>query len=347
MGKMYAKTHIENAVMPKTAYGTVRHVHALHPYPGMMRPQIVKHLLSTYLGEAHCIFDPFAGSGTTLVEASEMGFNAIGVDVCEFSCVICRAKTEEYDTKLLKKEIFDMFNNVTQFLPETNVQTKESASTLTSADAASEVLQAARFCEGSISKYNYQNALRTILSRAIYPFNHNGWDNNAPQLFVKRLQLSSKDVLRRIQDFSKVRSNHSINVVRGDSRIVNLKELACDHKQKPDFVLTSPPYLGRMNYHDLFSYAYDLFEIPRHDKEEIGSRSLDTGFPARRKYVEDMVASFSNIRENVRPGAQLVVVVEDRFGLYPEIIKEAKLQVNILSGVGLQPGERVLLLSYK
>jgi site-specific DNA-adenine methylase len=331
----------------RTKYGIVNCVHPIHPYPGMMKPQIVEYLLSTCPEKAHYIFDPFVGSGTTLVEANEMGLNAIGVDVCEFSCVICRAETEEYDIKLLKTEILDIFNKTTQFLPETNVQTKESATKLASTDAVSEVLQGVKFYKGSIPKYHYQNALRTILSRVIYPFNQSDSDNNAFQLFIKRLQLSSIDVLKRIENFSKLRSNHSVNVIRGDSRNIDLQEVVCDHEQKPDFVLTSPPYLGRMNYHDLFGYAYDLFEIPRYDKEEIGSMSLGTSFLARRKFVEDMVAVFSNIRKNVKLGAQLMVVTEDRFGLYPEIINKAKLRVNSLSGVGLEPGEKALLLSYK
>src|SRR5437867_2606403 len=57
-----------------------KHVHRLHPYLGKFVPQVVEALLARHLPRAKRVLDPFAGSGTTLVQALEDGLDATGVD---------------------------------------------------------------------------------------------------------------------------------------------------------------------------------------------------------------------------------------------------------------------------
>ena len=58
-----------------------KHVHRLHPYLGKFIPQLVETLLARYARAGRTVLDPFAGSGTTLVQALESGFDAVGADV--------------------------------------------------------------------------------------------------------------------------------------------------------------------------------------------------------------------------------------------------------------------------
>src|SRR5206468_1297618 len=46
-----------------------KHVHRLHPYLGKFVPQLVETLLRRYVPVGGRVLDPFAGSGTTLVQA--------------------------------------------------------------------------------------------------------------------------------------------------------------------------------------------------------------------------------------------------------------------------------------
>src|SRR6266849_2607604 len=73
-----------------------KHVHSLHPYLGKFIPQLVEVFLHRYFTEDSVIYDPFMGSGTTLVEANAFGAAAIGCDVSAFNCLIARVKTARY-----------------------------------------------------------------------------------------------------------------------------------------------------------------------------------------------------------------------------------------------------------
>ena len=84
-----------------------KHVHRLHPYLGKFIPQLVEALLGRYLQPGGRVLDPFAGSGTTLVQALESGLDATGVDVAAFNCLLMRVKTAGYDELLLETELRD------------------------------------------------------------------------------------------------------------------------------------------------------------------------------------------------------------------------------------------------
>ena len=73
-----------------------KHVHALHPYLGKFIPQLVEVFLRRYFKPGDLIFDPFAGSGTTLVEANAFGADAVGTDISAFNCLLASVKTRGY-----------------------------------------------------------------------------------------------------------------------------------------------------------------------------------------------------------------------------------------------------------
>ena len=56
-------------------------------------PQLVEELFRRHVPARGRVLDPFAGSGTTLVQALESGLDSAGVDIAAFNCLLMRVKT--------------------------------------------------------------------------------------------------------------------------------------------------------------------------------------------------------------------------------------------------------------
>ena len=82
-----------------------KHVHRLHPYLGKFIPQLVEALLGRYFAPGQHVLDPFAGSGTTLVQALESGLDATGADIAAFNCLLMEVKTRRYNPFVLEREV--------------------------------------------------------------------------------------------------------------------------------------------------------------------------------------------------------------------------------------------------
>src|SRR3989344_5325654 len=79
--------------------------HGLHTYPAMMIPQIASGLIELYGADSKTIFDPFVGSGTTMVEASlhNSFVEAYGVDINPLALLIAKVKTTKIDLNMLEE----------------------------------------------------------------------------------------------------------------------------------------------------------------------------------------------------------------------------------------------------
>jgi SAM-dependent methyltransferase len=67
--------------------------HGMHEYRGKFNPQIVRAIGNLVgLKPGDWVLDPFCGSGTTLLEAAHIGWNAVGVDINPLGLEVARAK---------------------------------------------------------------------------------------------------------------------------------------------------------------------------------------------------------------------------------------------------------------
>lgn len=106
---------------------TTKHVHRLHPYKGKYIPQLVEYFLDnhtdefkkeTYFKKGDIVLDPFCGSGTTLVQANELGINAVGIDISDFNAHISNSKIMKYSLTDVQLELNVISKKLKQFIEE-------------------------------------------------------------------------------------------------------------------------------------------------------------------------------------------------------------------------------------
>lgn len=89
---------------------TKEYTHCFHNYPAMMIPQVARALLDRYGVEGGWLLDPYCGTGTSMVEASVYGMNAVGCDINPLVRLIASAKTEPQSLDTLDEHLSDLDN---------------------------------------------------------------------------------------------------------------------------------------------------------------------------------------------------------------------------------------------
>jgi hypothetical protein len=312
-----------------------KHVHRLHPYLGKFVPQLVEALLTRYVRAGARVLDPFAGSGTTLVQALESGYDAVGVDIAAFNALLISVKTREHDLDALDADVRELGPRLgCSDEPPTGFAREWFAP-----QAAGELLHFRSLLAGRPS----QDVLRVVLARAARSARlttHFDLDSpRAPQVgeywchkhrrTCRPVESANKflsrylvDTAARIRAFARVRDPRRAAVVlHGDAREL---ELGGPY----DGVVTSPPYPGLIDYHEQHRYAYELLGLDDRRERELGAAARGTSKAAIEEYVSGIAAVLNRAKAALRRGAPICIVVNDRRGLYPEILERAGLRLD-------------------
>jgi len=311
-----------------------KHVHRLHPYLGKFVPQLVEALLGRYVRRGGRVLDPFAGSGTTLVQALESGHDAVGIDVAAFNCLLMGVKTARYDLFSLEKELRDADSR----RGVSGEEPRGYVADWYSPRAAAELLHFSSL----LREYEHADALRIVLGRAARsarltthfdlefpraPQREPYWCHKHRRTcrpveeadkFLARYLL---DTLERLKAFQRVRHRkRTAEVVQGDARSVELDSRFAG-------VVTSPPYPGLIDYHEQHRYAYELLGLDDRRDRELGAAARGTGRAAIGEYVAGISEILRRCAEALEPRAPVIVVVNDRRDLYPEILERSGLRL--------------------
>lgn len=311
-----------------------KHVHRLHPYLGKYIPQLVEELFRRHVPARGRVLDPFAGSGTTLVQALESGYDSAGVDVAAFNCLLSKVKTAPYNPFVLEREFRDALARFEGGEGEP-LPTSAYVEEWFAPGAREELLRFASLA----GEYEHADALRVVLARAARSARrttHFDLDfPREPQLtpywcfkhkrecrpidraghFVRRYTL---DTLARLKAFARVRSKRTADVLHGDAREIELPGPF-------DAVVTSPPYPGLIDYHEQHRYAYELLGLDDLREREIGAAAVGTSRAALASYVEGVSSVLASCADVLRARGRIVIVVNDRRDLYGEILERGGL----------------------
>ena len=324
-----------------------KHVHRLHPYLGKFVPQLAETLLRRHAGPGATVYDPFAGSGTTLVEANALGMQAIGTDVSAFNCLLMRVKTGRHDLDVVARELDAALRR-----PPADPPDSEYLRTWLAEPALREL---AGFC-GQIEASPAAGVLSVVASRAArsarrVPHHALDWASEpvtAPYACHKHrrecrpvesaapfLRRYASDTLSRLEQYAILRTPAPVEVLWDDARSVS-------PPGRVDLVLTSPPYPGVIDYHDQHRYAYELLGLHDRSGMELGAAAAGNSRRALRCYSEGIAETLRTLSPSLRAGAAVVIVVNDRHGLYDAIADSAgyAIEQRLLRHVNRRTGRR-------
>lgn len=318
-------------------YERTKHVHSLHPYLGKFIPQLVEVFLRRYFTPKGCVYDPFVGSGTTLVEANVFGASSVGSDISAFNCLLSRVKTSSYSLAALELGLKVTLEEARQAQEVAEDQASDWLRTWYSERALGELLA----YRSALAKLDapISDVAKVILSRSARSARQTThFDLDFPRVpqrepywchkhrrtcrpvdeAFKFLSRYTLDTIRRLREFSVIRGSGEAIVLHGDARELDLP-------LSPVGIITSPPYPGLIDYHEQHRYAYELLGLVDRRQEEIGPASRGQSRQAIRNYVDDMIAVFANAHRQLPAGAPVIIVVNDSKELYPEILEGARL----------------------
>ncbi|HEY1478754.1 MAG TPA: hypothetical protein VGF46_01925 [Gaiellales bacterium] len=320
-----------------------RHVHALHPYLGKFIPQLVEAFLQRYVVAGEHVVDPFAGSGTTLVEAAAFGVHASGADVSAFNVLLARAKAARSDPDEVERDLVATLARLEARLERDGPAETAAASeflrrwfgpvALGELLAYRDLVRDLDGPSGDLQRIVLSRSARSARLTTHYDLDFPRQPQHGPYWCHKHrrecrpvadaarfLRRYSLDTARRVRAFQQLRSDVRVSVHHADARVLDWGETF-------DALITSPPYPGRIDYHEQHRYAFELLALEPWSAAEIGAPPLGLSRAAIAAYVEDMVAVFSRARAHLRPGAPVIVVVDDPRGLFPAILERSGIEL--------------------
>jgi hypothetical protein len=336
---LYAEIDLElswsEEELPQVA--RTKHVHSLHPYLGKFVPQLVEVFLNRYFSPGACIYDPFVGSGTTLVEANVFGADAVGCDISAFNCLLSHVKTARYSLGELELILRGALEHARRHVDAEPPGATAWLSQWYAPRALAELL-AYRAAAERLAPPS-RDVARVVLSRAArsarltthfdldfprspitgpYYCNKHKRECRPVEEAWKFLVRYSADTVRRLREFAALRRGRDVTVLHADSRTVRLPG-------SPTGVITSPPYPGLIDYHEQHRYAYELLGLIDRRDEEIGAAASGRSRSALRSYIDAMTDVFDNTASQLPRDAWVLIVVNDSQNLYPAILENAGL----------------------
>ena len=153
---------------------------------------------------------------------------------------------------------------------------------------------------------------------------------------LKWWETYTKDTIKRIVQYDKLRTQTFQVCLTGDSRTINIFEelkkknstfAEYAEKKKIKGIFSSPPYVGLIDYHEQHAYAYNLYGFERKDDLEIGPLQKGRGREAKESYVLGISDVLKNCKKFLVNDYDIFLVANDRSNLYPTIVEKAEMKI--------------------
>lgn len=251
---------------------------SLFSWNGQFSPQFVEVMLRTYCKDGDLTYDPFAGSGTVVGESLRLGLGSLATEL----------NPAAYHMAKIREMARLPFTERNAVLDSVEKQLSDFSD---SCDIPAALGALFRKNEGYAKD---AVGLLTILCD-LY--------KNEPTMALVRGKWSS---LREVIEAFPI-ARGEVHVERADARSVPFGD------DSADLVITSPPYINVMNYHQQYRRSVEALGYPVLDiaKSEFGSNRKNRGnrFLTVIEYAVDMGLALKETSRVLKHGHRLILVV--------------------------------------
>ncbi|HDD66129.1 MAG TPA: hypothetical protein ENG52_00715, partial [Nitrososphaeria archaeon] len=275
------------------------------------------------------VLDPFLGSGTTLLACKELGVDGVGVDVAPLAVFVSQVKIADYDVEELKRAARRLFDQpfrrpdlsevsgfVKRFFLKPSLEDiiffRERIREIGDPVIRNFFTLALMNAAMKVSFAYKDGAVLKVVEKPVPPF----------RKFFKRV------VKKMIRDLTKLSFKPcNLEVYLGDARRMDFLE-----DESFDAVITSPPYLNKIEYTKVYRIEYELFfgdvKIdPVRSYLGLNPRNVVDQFPelnlpeVAKAYFHDMRLCLEEVFRVLKPGGRVAMVVAG--GVFPDRVVES------------------------
>ena len=217
--------------------------HKIHPYPAMLHPLLVDSLLERYAKKDDVVFDPFCGSGVTLLQSSIKTNRSFGFDINPLALLIAKAKTQQYNIKKLTKEFLNLRGKI-QKNTEVSIPNIKNIDYWYTKDAIQDLGKIRYVLKNS----NYQYKCFFITTFA-FICRHQSLTRKGEfkrhRIKKEKIALVDNQILARFFEHTEkmIKEFEASSIPRRPSKPILANSETDIHKDiKYDLVITSPPY---------------------------------------------------------------------------------------------------------
>jgi hypothetical protein len=238
-------------------------IHRWFKYPAGYSYKLIRTLIEDYdLNENSWLLDPFAGCGTSLVEAKYCGVNSVGIEAHPFVYWVAKTKCFwEYDMEKLRQQIQKL---LTVLHHKPSLPSKSALADfpeLIHKCYSDENLWTLKFIRDTIQNFDCSEEARDFLKLALTSALRDsskagtGWPYIAPSKYHEKIERPGLEVFAQTvkdmyADLAKVLELRHGRAVEARPIHMDTRQPYPLEPESIDLAVTSPPYLNNYDYAD-------------------------------------------------------------------------------------------------
>lgn len=300
----------------------LRKIDRIHPYPAKFTVDLAMEYVKKYTKEDDLVYDPFLGSGTTLLACKNLNRNGVGTDINFIAILISKFKILD-----LSKERIEHLKTFIETFEKSYKSGCESVSLFEYpsinhwfCDDSIKVLSYIKFMIDSLTDDSEKIFCKLVMSAIINSASNQESDTRYAAVVKPKLNvdyvanLFTKKFLSTLSICDEALSLS--NTLCKESPLLYNSKKCTDviKKESVDLILTSPPYPNTYDYYLYHKHRMNWlgYDVKFSMNEEIGSRREFSSLKRpKEKFDDDMSEILSSCNNTLKVGGHVVLVMGD------------------------------------